>query len=52
MSSRRTKAAPDIDAIAATLREVTKLSGTVVAAEPGSLPNDGAVIADQRDYSK
>lgn len=43
---------PDLDAIAATLRDVTKLSGTVVAAEAGSLPNDGTVIADERDYSR
>ena len=43
---------PDADAIAATLREVTKLSGKVVPVEAGSLPNDGMVIADQRDYSK
>ena len=45
-------AQPDLAAIAATLREVTKLSGAVEAAAAGSLPNDGAVIADQRDYSR
>jgi phenylacetate-CoA ligase len=38
-------------AVEATLREVTKLGGTVKAAAPGSLPNDGKVIADERDYS-
>ncbi|WP_457938793.1 phenylacetate--CoA ligase family protein [Mesorhizobium sp. 10J20-29] len=43
---------PDLAAVAATLREVTKLSGTVEMAEAGGLPNDGAVIADQRDYTK
>ncbi len=43
--------APDLDAIAATLREVTKLGGQVAATEPGSLPNDGTVIADERDYA-
>ena len=36
------------DAIAATLRSVTKLNGTVELTAPGSLPNDGKVIADER----
>jgi phenylacetate-CoA ligase len=36
------------NAIAATLRSVTKLSGTVELTAPGSLPNDGKVIADDR----
>ena len=44
-------AAPDLEAIAASLREVTKLGGTVVIAAAGSLPNDGKVIADERDYA-
>jgi len=35
-------------AIASTLRAVTKLGGTVELAAPGSLPNDGKVIADER----
>ena len=43
---------PDTDAVAATLRELTKLGGAVVLAEPGSLPKDGKVIADERDYSR
>jgi phenylacetate-CoA ligase len=34
--------------IAATLRTVTKLTGTVAWAAPQSLPNDGKVIADER----
>jgi phenylacetate-CoA ligase len=34
--------------VASTLRAVTKLSGQVELASPGSLPNDGKVIADQR----
>lgn len=38
------------DAIAATLQSVTKLRGRVVFAEPGSLANDGKVIADERKY--
>jgi hypothetical protein len=36
------------DAIAVTLRSVTKLRGTVELTAPGSLPNDGKVIADER----
>jgi phenylacetate-CoA ligase len=34
--------------VAATLRAVAKLSGTVAWAAPQSLPNDGKVIADER----
>lgn len=40
----------DAAAIEATLREVTKLGGAVRIAPAGSLPNDGKVIADERDY--
>jgi len=36
------------DAIASTLRAVTKLGGGVELVSPGSLPNDGKVIADER----
>ena len=36
------------DEVAATLRTVTKLGGTVELVAPKSLPNDGKVIADQR----
>ncbi len=32
----------------ATLRAVTKLGGGVELVAPGSLPNDGKVIADER----
>jgi phenylacetate-CoA ligase len=35
-------------AIAATLQAVTKLKGAVKLVEPGTLPNDGKVIADER----
>jgi phenylacetate-CoA ligase len=42
----------DLAAIEAALREATGLSGTVAAVAPGSLPNDGKVIADERDYSR
>ena len=34
-----------------TLASVTRLKGAVAFAAPGSLPNDGKVIADERDYS-
>ena len=36
------------DAVASTLRTVTKLGGGVELVAPGSLPNDGKVIADER----
>jgi phenylacetate-CoA ligase len=36
------------EALAATLRGVTKLSGTVELVPVGALPNDGKVIADDR----
>ena len=34
--------------IASTLRAVTKLGGAVDLVAPGSLPNDGKVISDER----
>jgi phenylacetate-CoA ligase len=34
--------------LAATLQSVTKLKGAVEIVTPGSLPNDGKVIADER----
>ena len=37
--------------IAASLSEVTRLKGRVEFAAPGSLANDGKVIADERSYS-
>lgn len=36
--------------IAATLRDVVKLRGEVATGAPGSLPNDGKVIDDQRKF--
>ena len=36
--------------VAQTLAEVTKLKGDVQLVAPGSLPNDGKVIADERTY--
>jgi phenylacetate-CoA ligase len=38
------------DAVAATLQALTKLKGQVELVAPGSLPNDGKVIADERSY--
>jgi phenylacetate-CoA ligase len=38
------------DAGAATLQAVTKLKGHVELVAPGTLPNDGKVIADERSY--
>ncbi|MEL6290697.1 MAG: AMP-binding protein, partial [Pseudomonadota bacterium] len=39
----------ETETIAGTLQNVTKLKGSVVIAEPGSLPNDGKVIEDDRE---
>ncbi len=36
--------------IAATLRDITRLKGDVLIVPPGGLPNDGKVIADEREY--
>ena len=36
------------DAVAETLQSVTKLKGAVKLVAPGTLPNDGKVIADER----
>ena len=38
------------EAIVASIRDVTKLRGEVELVAPGSLPNDGKVIDDQRKY--
>ena len=38
------------EALAASLQAVTKLRGRVKLVEPGSLPNDGKIIADERSY--
>jgi phenylacetate-CoA ligase len=40
----------EIDAIIATIRDVTKLRGNVKLQAVGSLPNDGKVIEDARSY--
>jgi phenylacetate-CoA ligase len=36
--------------VAETLQQITKLKGEVEIVAPGSLPNDGKVIADERTY--
>jgi phenylacetate-CoA ligase len=36
------------EAVAATLQSVTKLRGDVKLVAPGTLPNDGKVISDER----
>jgi phenylacetate-CoA ligase len=38
------------DAVAASVRDVTKLRAEVLITAPGSLPNDGKVIEDARSY--
>lgn len=40
----------DTEAVVISLREATKLGGTVSVVAPGELPNDGKVIVDERDY--
>lgn len=37
--------------VAQTLQDVTKLKGEIELVQAGTLPNDGKVIADERDYS-
>lgn len=37
-------------AVAESIRDVTKLRGEVAFVAPGSLPNDGKVISDERNY--
>ena len=37
-------------AIADSLRELTKLRGEVCLVAPGTLPNDGKIIDDQRKF--
>ena len=37
--------------LAETLQAITKLKGEVEIVAPGSLPNDGKVIADERTYT-
>jgi len=41
----------DADVVAETVQSVTKLKAKVDLVETGSLPNDGKVIDDTRDFS-
>jgi phenylacetate-CoA ligase len=40
------------DAVEATLQRVTKLRGSVELVAPGALPNDGKIIADERQQNQ
>ena len=40
----------DVAAVAASVQALLKLRGAVEVVAPGSLPNDGKVIDDRRDY--
>lgn len=40
-----------VAAVTATLQSVTKLKGIVTLVRPGTLPNDGKVIADERSFA-
>ena len=39
------------EAVAGSVRDVTKLRADIVLAAPGTLPNDGKVIEDRRSYA-
>ena len=39
------------EAVAASVRDVTKLRADIELLAPGSLPNDGKVIEDARSYA-
>jgi phenylacetate-CoA ligase len=47
----KTGAALDARSIESALKEITGLSGIVEIVAPGSLPTDGKIIADNRDYA-
>lgn len=38
--------------VSQSLQDITKLKGTIELVQPNTLPNDGKVISDERDYSK
>ena len=44
-------AAINAEGVAGSIRDITKLRGDVQMVAPGSLPNDGKVIEDQRKYA-
>ena len=52
LSAEAAAPSPDLQgAVAATLQAVTKMKVAVDLVPPGSLPNDGKVIADERSYA-
>jgi len=52
LSIEPTAGSLDTSAVEESLRDVTKLGGGVEIVAAGTLPNDGKVIADERDYSR
>jgi len=55
MTLKAEAANPDaklLEAVSATLRSVTKLTGNVAWVAPQSLPNDGKVISDERETAR
>lgn len=55
MTLRAESATPDPafgELVSQTLQDITKLKGTIDLVQPNTLPNDGKVIADERDYTK
>ena len=48
--ANKAAAQSELDAIVASIRDVTKLRGEVTLVDSGSLPNDGKVIEDARSY--
>jgi phenylacetate-CoA ligase len=47
----RAGAALATEAVVASIRDLTKLRGELLARQPGDLPNDGKVIDDRRSIS-
>ncbi len=41
----------NVEGVAGTIRDITKLRGDVQGVSPGTLPNDGKVIEDRRSYA-
>jgi phenylacetate-CoA ligase len=41
----------NVEGVAGTIRDITKLRGDVQSVSPGTLPNDGKVIEDLRSYA-
>jgi phenylacetate-CoA ligase len=55
MTLRAESTTPDpafAELVSQSLQDITKLKGVIELVQPGTLPNDGKVISDERDYSK